>query len=196
MSSLLKKSLHKQKGKKRWYLQNNNQSVVLLTPLKLQQKTQQIHMYLPLESALFFLRTQNASWVFCLQSQLERQHLEDEVCRLEKEVTSLEEAKRDLDSRQVASDQTLQSHNAVIADLRLQLDSINMEKVGSGVCTIWTLESGNPVLPLWLMDCALKWLPLNLDGRQVSEYNSVSVRDGEFVQIDGVQQIDAGMLLC
>ena len=69
----------------------------------------------------------------CLQWQLERQHLEDEVCRLEKEVTSLEEAQRDLDNRQVASDQTLQSHNAVIADLRLQLDNTNMEKVGSGM---------------------------------------------------------------
>ena len=128
---------------------------------------------------------------FCLQSQLERQHLEDEVCQLEKEVASLEEAQRDLDSRQVASDQTLQSHNAVIADLRLQLDNTNMEKVGRGVYTIWTIESVHHVLSLWQMDCALKWVPLNLDGRQVSEYNSVSVRDGEFVQIDGVQQIDA-----
>ena len=69
----------------------------------------------------------------CLQWQSERQHLEDEVCRLEKEVTSLEEAQRDLDNRQVVSDQTLQSHNATIADLRLQLDSTNMEKVGSGM---------------------------------------------------------------
>ena len=69
----------------------------------------------------------------CLQWQSQQQHLEDEVCRLEKEVTSLEEAKRDLDNKQVASDQTLQSHNAVIADLRLQLDNINMEKVGSGM---------------------------------------------------------------
>ena len=60
--------------------------------------------------------------MFALQWQSQQQHLEDEVCRLEKEVTSLEEAKRDLDNRQVASDQTLQSHNAVIADLRLQLD--------------------------------------------------------------------------
>ena len=69
----------------------------------------------------------------CLQWQSERQHLEDEVCRLEKEVTSLEEAQRDLDNRQVVSDQTLQSHNATIADLRLQLDNTNMEKVGSGM---------------------------------------------------------------
>ena len=68
-----------------------------------------------------------------MQWQSERQHLEDEVCRQEKEVTSLGEAKRDLDNRQVVSDQTLQSHNATIADLRLQLDSINMEKVGSGM---------------------------------------------------------------
>ena len=146
-------------------MQNNNQSFVLLTPLKLQQKTQQIHMYLSLERALFFLWTQNASWVFCLQSQLERQHLEDEVCRLEKEVTSLEEAKRDLDNRQVASDQTLQAHNAVITDLRLQLDNINMEKVGRGVYTIWTLESVNHVFSSWHMDCTLKWVPLNPGGR-------------------------------
>ena len=69
----------------------------------------------------------------CLQWQSQQQHLEDEVCRLEKEVTSLEEAKRDLDNKQVASDQTLQSHSAIIADLRLQLDNINMEKVGSGM---------------------------------------------------------------
>ena len=69
----------------------------------------------------------------CLQWQSERQNLEDEVCRLEKEVKSLEEARQDLDNRQVASDQTLQSHNAVIADLRLQLDSTNMEKVGRGM---------------------------------------------------------------
>ena len=55
------------------------------------------------------------------------------MCRLEKEVTSLEEAQRDLDSRKAASDQTLQSHNAVIADLRLQLDNTIMEKVGRGV---------------------------------------------------------------
>ena len=48
------------------------------------------------------------------------------MCRLEKEVTSLEEVKRDLDSRQVASDQTLQSHNAVMADLRLQLDNLSL----------------------------------------------------------------------
>ena len=122
-------------------------------------------MYLSLESALFFLWTQNASWVFCLQSQLERQHLEDEVCRLEKEVTSLEEAKRDLDNRQVASDQTLQAHNAVITDLRLQLDNINMEKVGRGVYTIWTLESVNHVFSSWHMDCTLKWVPLNPGGR-------------------------------
>ena len=78
----------------------------------------------------------------CLQWQSERQHLEDEVCRLEKEVTSLEEAQRDLDNRQVASDQTLQSHNAVIADLRLQLDNTNMEKVGSGLCC-WTSKPGH-----------------------------------------------------
>ena len=68
-----------------------------------------------------------------MQWQSQQQHLEDEVCRLEKEVTSLEEAKRDLDSRIIVSDQTLQSHNAVIADLRLQLDSTNMEKVGRGM---------------------------------------------------------------
>ena len=59
------------------------------------------------------------------------------MCRLEKEVRSLEEAKRDLDNRIIASDQTLQSHSAVIADLRLQLDNTNMEKVGSGMCS-WT----------------------------------------------------------
>ena len=56
------------------------------------------------------------------------------MCRLEKEVTSLEEVKRDLDSRIIVSDQTLQSHNAVIADLRLQLDNTHMEKVGCGMC--------------------------------------------------------------
>ena len=72
-----------------------------------------------------------------MQWQSERRHLEDEVCRLEKEVTSLEEVKGDLDSRVIASDQTLQSHNAVIADLRLQLDNTNTEKVGNGVCC-WT----------------------------------------------------------
>ena len=69
-----------------------------------------------------------------MQWQSQQQHLEDEVCRLEKEMTSLEEAKRDLDSRIIASDQTLQSHNAVIADLRLQLDNSSMEKVGRGMC--------------------------------------------------------------
>ena len=57
---------------------------------------------------------------------------------MEKEVTSLEEVKRDLDSRQVASDQIIESHNAVIADLRLQLDNTNMEKVGSGMC-LWDI---------------------------------------------------------
>ena len=76
-------------------------------------------------------------WFLFLQWQSQQQHLEDEVCRLEKEVTFLEEAKRDLDNKQVASDQTLQSHNAVIADLRLQLDNTNMEKVESGMCS-WT----------------------------------------------------------
>ena len=59
------------------------------------------------------------------------------MCRLEKEVTSLEEAKRDLDSRQVASDQTLQSHSTVIADLRLQLDK---ERVRFGMHH-WDLKS-------------------------------------------------------
>ena len=68
-----------------------------------------------------------------MQWQSEQRHLEDEVCRLEKAVTSLEEVKQDLDSRIIVSDQTLQSHNAIIADLRLQLDNTNMEKVGSGV---------------------------------------------------------------
>ena len=57
---------------------------------------------------------------------------------MEKEVTSLEEIKRDLDSRQVASDQIIESHNAVIVDLRLQLDNTNMEKVGSGMC-LWDI---------------------------------------------------------
>ena len=75
----------------------------------------------------------------CLQWQSQQQHLEDEVCRLETEVTSLEEVKCNLDNRQVASEQTLQSHNAVIADLRLQLDNIKMEKVGFGMCR-WTPE--------------------------------------------------------
>ena len=55
------------------------------------------------------------------------------MCRLETEVTALEEVKCDLDNRKAASDQTLQSHSAVIADLRLQLDSTNMEKVGRGM---------------------------------------------------------------
>ena len=53
---------------------------------------------------------------------------------MEKEVTSLEEVKRDLDNRIIASDQIIESHSAVIADLRLQLDNTNMEKVGSGMC--------------------------------------------------------------
>ena len=52
-------------------------------------------------------------------------------------MTSLEEVKCDLDNRKAASDQTLQSHNAIIADLRLQLDNTNMEKVGFGMCC-WT----------------------------------------------------------
>ena len=82
----------------------------------------------------------------CLQWQSQQQHLEDEVCRLEKEVTSLEEAKRDLDSRQVASDQTLQSHNAVIADLRLQLDK---ERVRFGMHH-WDLKSTG-------LFCGEKW---------------------------------------
>ena len=83
--------------------------------------------------AFFFFFPWTQKLDVCLQWQSQQQHLEDEVCRLEKEVTFLEEAKRDLDNRQVASDQTLQSHNAIIADLRLQLDNINMEKVGSGM---------------------------------------------------------------
>ena len=58
------------------------------------------------------------------------------MCRLEKEVTSLEEVKRDLDNRIIASDQIIESHNAVIADLRLQLDNTNMEKVGLGVWSV------------------------------------------------------------
>ena len=70
----------------------------------------------------------------CLQWQSERQHLEDEVCRLEKEVTSLEEARRDLENRIVALDQIIESLNATIADLRHQLDKTNVEKVGLGVC--------------------------------------------------------------
>ena len=70
----------------------------------------------------------------CLQWQSERQHLEDEVCRLEKEVTSLEEARRDLQNRIVALDQIIESLNATIADLRHQLDKTNVEKVGLGVC--------------------------------------------------------------
>ena len=69
-----------------------------------------------------------------MQWQSQQQHLEDEVCQLEKEVTSLEEVKQELDNRIIASDQTLQSHNAVIADLRLQLDNTSMEKVGHGMC--------------------------------------------------------------
>ena len=79
---------------------------------------------------------------FCLQWQTQQQHLEDAVCRLETEVTALEEVKCDLDNRKAASDQTLQSHSAVIADLTLQLDNTNMEKVGRGVCC-WTLEPGH-----------------------------------------------------
>ena len=69
-----------------------------------------------------------------MQWQSQQQHLEDEVCRLEKEVSSLEEIRQDLDSRIIASDQIIESHSAVIADLRLQLDNTNMEKVGSGMC--------------------------------------------------------------
>ena len=82
---------------------------------------------------LFFLSTK-CKLDGCLQWQTQQEHLEDAVCRLETEVTSLEEVKCDLDNRQVASDQTLQSHNAIIADLRLQLDNTIMEKVGSGLC--------------------------------------------------------------
>ena len=93
-------------------------------------------MHLTLESFFIFSDTE-CKLAICLQWQSQQQHLEDEVCRLEKEVTSLEEVKRDLDSRIIASDQTLQSHNAVIVDLRLQLDNTNMEKVGSGMCC-WT----------------------------------------------------------
>ena len=90
-------------------------------------------MHLTLESFFIFSDTE-CKLAICLQWQSQQQHLEDEVCRLEKEVTSLEEVKRDLDSRIIASDQTLQSHNAVIVDLRLQLDNTIMEKVGSGLC--------------------------------------------------------------
>ena len=56
------------------------------------------------------------------------------MCRLEKEVTSLEEVKRDLDNRIVALDQIIESLNATIADLRHQSDKTNLEKVGLGVC--------------------------------------------------------------
>ena len=63
----------------------------------------------------------------CLQSQSERQHLEEEA-------TSLEEAKQDLENRIVALDQIIESLNATIADLRHQLDKTNVEKVGLGVC--------------------------------------------------------------
>ena len=45
---------------------------------------------------------------------------------------ALEEAKRDLHSRKMASDQILQSHDATVADLRLRLDKANAEKVGFG----------------------------------------------------------------
>ena len=69
-----------------------------------------------------------------MQWQSQQQHLEDEVCRLEKEVSSLEEIRQDLDSRIIASDQIIESHSAVISDLRLQLDNTSMEKVGSGMC--------------------------------------------------------------
>ena len=120
----------------------------------------------------------NCKLDICLQWQSHRQHLEDEVCRLEKEVTSLEEVKRDLDSRIIVSDQTLQSHNAVIADLRLQLDNTNMEKVGNGMCC-WTSEPrrcvcvgvvGGVVVVLVLLllllfaHCVVKWIPLKMEG--------------------------------
>ena len=59
------------------------------------------------------------------------------MCRLEKEVTFLEEVKRDLDNRIAAFNQAIESNNATITDLRLQLDNTSMEKVGSE-CAIWT----------------------------------------------------------
>ena len=67
-----------------------------------------------------------------MQSNSERQRLENEVCQLEKKLMALEEAKRDLHSRKMASDQILQSHDATVADLRLRLDKANAEKVGFG----------------------------------------------------------------
>ena len=92
------------------------------------------HGCVPHIGKFFLFSDTNCKLDVCLQWQSQQQHLEDEVCRLEKEVTSLEEVKRDLDSRIIVSDQTLQSHSAVIADLRLQLDNTHMEKVGCGMC--------------------------------------------------------------
>ena len=71
------------------------------------------------------------------------------MCQLEKKLMALEEAKRDLDSRKMASDQILQSHDATVADLRLRLDKANAEKVGSGMCCFghlghrWILVKSN-----------------------------------------------------
>ena len=65
----------------------------------------------------------------CLQSHSEQQLLKSEMCRLEKEVTSLEQIKRDLTSKKAGSDQVIQSHNAVVAGLQKQLDNTNAEKV-------------------------------------------------------------------
>ncbi|XP_070180351.1 uncharacterized protein [Littorina saxatilis] len=65
-------------------------------------------------------------------SQSEQQRLQGEVTRLEKEATSLEQTKRELTDRKAVTEQALQSHNAVVANLTLQLEVANKEKETTG----------------------------------------------------------------
>ena len=65
----------------------------------------------------------------CFQSQSEQQRLQGEVSRLEKEVNSLEQTKRELTDKKSATDQALQSHDAIVSDLKQQLERAVLEKV-------------------------------------------------------------------
>lgn len=109
------------------------------------------------------------------------------MCRLEKKVTSLEEAKRELDNRKMASDQILQSHNATVADLRQQLDKANREKVQFNIQigTSWALyDLGRLNVEASGFHCA----------QTADRKQCLSIRDGECLQIHGVQLMHVGML--
>jgi hypothetical protein len=66
---------------------------------------------------------------FIFQSMSEQQRLQGEVCRLEKEVVSLEQGKREFTDRKAAMEQALQSHDSVVAGLKQQIHKEETEKV-------------------------------------------------------------------